>query len=306
MAAALCGLGAACLLPVGVVFGAKSLLGASGGQNVDSSGALKIPSTPAALLATVNDVNDVTSLTAFVLNTTGVGGTIISLPVGTRADVIANQDPHRLGDTYAQAGMEALLLDAEGALDVTFSVAAAVSANDLTGVFSVLPPINVNFELPVITSNFVMPDPASTTTVKLKPTETTLPPQPVPVDNEVFLNELASCKGVLTGAGFELPSEAMFLNKKLMVIPMENQFEQQCNAESLKRMGVTVLPKLDLINYRAMYNWLKFARPVKVEYSNDTEAIIEKIINEHATEFESTKESEIVPKMNWQFYRYFF
>jgi hypothetical protein len=186
LAAALCGIGAACLLPVGVVFGARSLLGSSGGQNVDSSGALKIPATPAALLATINDVNDVTSLTAFVLNTTGVGGTIISLPVGARADIIANQDPHRLGDTYAQAGMEALLLDAEGALDVTFSVAAAVSANDLTGVFSVLPPINVNFDQPVVTSSFVLPDPASTTTVKLKATETTLPPQPVPVDNEVF------------------------------------------------------------------------------------------------------------------------
>jgi len=186
LAAALCGIGAACLLPVGVVFGAKSLLGSSGGQNVDSSGALKIPATPAALLATINDVNDVTSLTAFVLNTTGIGGTIISLPVGTRADIIANQNPHRLGDTYAQAGMEALLLDAEGALDVTFSVASAVSANDLTGVFSVLPAINVNFDLPVVTSSFVMPDPASTTTVKLKATETTLPPQPVPVDNEVF------------------------------------------------------------------------------------------------------------------------
>ncbi|MEI8069717.1 MAG: DUF2673 domain-containing protein [Actinomycetota bacterium] len=186
LAAAMCGLGAACLLPVGVVFGAKSLLGSSGGQNVDSTGALKIPSTPAALLATINDVNDVTSLTAFVLNTTGVGGTIISLPVGTRADVIANQDPHRLGDTYAQAGMEALLLDAEGALDVTFSVAAAVSANDLTGVLSVLPAINVNFDQPVVTSSFVMPDPASTTTVKMKATETTLPPQPVPIDNEVF------------------------------------------------------------------------------------------------------------------------
>ena len=186
LAAALCGLGAACLLPVGVVFGAKSLLASSDGQNVDSSGALKIPATPAALLATINDVNDVTSLTAFVLNTTGVGGTIISLPVGTRADIVANQDPHRLGDTYAQAGLEALLLDAEGALDVTFSVAAAVSANDLTGVFSVLPRINVNFDIPVVTSDFVMPDPASTTTVKLKASETTLPPQPVPVDNEVF------------------------------------------------------------------------------------------------------------------------
>ena len=186
LAAALCGLGAACLLPVGVVFGAKSLLASSDGQNVDSSGALKIPATPAALLATINDVNDVTSLTAFVLNTTGVGGTIISLPVGTRADIVANQDPHRLGDTYAQAGLEAMLLDVEGALDVTFSVAAAVSANDLTGVFSVLPPINVNFDIPVVTSEFVMPDPATTTTVKLKATETTLPPQPVPVDNEVF------------------------------------------------------------------------------------------------------------------------
>ena len=186
LAAAMCGIGAACLLPVGVVFGARSLLGSSGGQNVDSSGALKIPATPAALLATINDVNDVTSLTAFVLNTTGIGGTIISLPVGTRADIIANQDPHRLGDTYAQAGMEAMLLDAEGALDVTFSVAAAVSANDLTGVFSVLPPISVNFDQPVVTSSFVMPDPASTTTVKLKATETTLPTQPVPVDNEVF------------------------------------------------------------------------------------------------------------------------
>jgi hypothetical protein len=186
VAAALCGVGAACLLPIGVVLGAKSLLDSSGGQNVDSSGALKIPATPAALLATVNDVNDVTSLTAFVLNTSGVGGTIISFPVGTRADIIANQNPHRLGDTYAQAGMEAMLLDVEGALDVTFSVAAAVSANDLTGVFSVLPPVNVSFETPVITSSYVMPDPASTTTVKLKANETTLPPQPVPVDNDVL------------------------------------------------------------------------------------------------------------------------
>ena len=132
VAAALCGVGAACLLPIGVVLGARSLLDSSGGQNVDSSGALKIPATPAALLATINDVNDVTSLTAFVLNTSGVGGTIISFPVGTRADIIANQNPHRLGDTYAQAGLEAMLLDVEGALDVTFSVAAAISANDLT------------------------------------------------------------------------------------------------------------------------------------------------------------------------------
>lgn len=86
---------------------------------------------------------------------------------------------------------------------------------------------------------------------------------------------------------------------------MENQFEQQCNAESLKRLGVTVLPKLDLINYRAIYNWLKFARPVQVDYCNETESIIEQIVREHAIQLEDTKENALSPKMNWQFYRYF-
>jgi uncharacterized protein (TIGR00661 family) len=117
----------------------------------------------------------------------------------------------------------------------------------------------------------------------------------LPVENEVFLKELASCKGVMTGAGFEL-----------MVIPMENQFEQQCNAESLKRMGVTVMAKLDLINYRAMYNWLKFARPVEVNYSHETETIVARIVCEHAIQKEEAKENAVAPKMNWQFYRYFF
>jgi hypothetical protein len=110
----------------------------------------------------------------------------------------------------------------------------------------------------------------------------------------------------MTGAGFELPAEAMYLKKKLMVIPMENQFEQQCNAESLKRMGVTVMAKLDLINYRAMYNWLKFARPVEVNYSHETETIIARIVCEHAMQLEDSKEIVASPKMNWQFYRYFF
>lgn len=128
----------------------------------------------------------------------------------------------------------------------------------------------------------------------------------LPVDNEQFLKELASCKGVMCGAGFELPAETMYLKKKLMVIPMENQFEQQCNAVSLKRMGVSVLPKLDLINYRAMYNWLNFARPVQVEYTNDTKAILERIIREHAIQLEEMNESSPAPKMNWQFFRYFF
>lgn len=189
LAALACGVASACLLPVGGVIGARSLLNSSGGKRVDDSGALVIPATPAALLATVNDINQVTSLTAFVLAPSGIGGTIISLPVGTRAETIGGQAPHRVGDTYPQAGIEGMLLEVEGSLDVTFSVVGAVVRNDMAGVLNILPSIPVNFETPVVNTAMVMPDPATTTTIKSRSsqsTETTLPPQPVAVDSEVF------------------------------------------------------------------------------------------------------------------------
>jgi hypothetical protein len=189
LAALACGIASACLLPIGGVIAARSLLNSSGGKRVDDSGALLIPATPAALLATVNDINQVTSLTAFVLAPSGIGGTIISLPVGTLAESIGGQAPHRIGDTYAQAGMEGVLLEAEGALDVTFSVVGAVVRNDLAGLLNILPSIPVNFETPVVNTAMVMPDPVTTTTIKSRSsrsTETTLPPQPTAVDTELF------------------------------------------------------------------------------------------------------------------------
>jgi hypothetical protein len=188
-AALACGVASACLLPIGGVIAARSLLNSSGGTRVDDGGALLIPATPAALLATVNEANQATSLTAFVLDPSGVGGTIISIPVGTRAESIGQQSPHRIADTFAQAGVEAMLLEAEGALDVTFSVVGAVGRNDLAGVLNVLPQIPVTFETPVVNTDMVLPDPVTTTTVKPKKsqsTQTTLPPQPVAVDTEIF------------------------------------------------------------------------------------------------------------------------
>lgn len=186
LAAMLCGIGAACLLPIGGVYGARTLLNSSGGKNVDASGALKIPATPAALLVTVNDVNVATSLTAFVLDPSGAGGTIVSIPVGSRAEIIGNETPRRVGDSFTQAGLSALQLDVEGLLDVSFSVVGAVSATDITNVFSMLPNVDVTFDVPLINTSLVMPDPATTTTVKRRSTETTLPPQPIATDTEVF------------------------------------------------------------------------------------------------------------------------
>ncbi len=188
-AALACGIASACLLPIGGTIAARSMLNSSGGTRVDDSGALLIPATPAALLATVNEVNTLTSLTAFVLDPSGVGGTIISIPVGARAESIGQQSPHRIADTFAQSGVEAMLLEAEGALDVTFSAVGAVGSNDLAGVLNVLPQIPVTFETPVVNTAMVLPDPVTTTTIKPKKSrtpQTTLPPQPVAVDSEIF------------------------------------------------------------------------------------------------------------------------
>jgi uncharacterized protein (TIGR00661 family) len=61
-----------------------------------------------------------------------------------------------------------------------------------------------------------------------------------PVGNGSFLQSLESSIGVITSAGFETCAEAIYLGKKLMVVPIKNQYEQLCNAEALKKMGVPV------------------------------------------------------------------
>ena len=48
-----------------------------------------------------------------------------------------------------------------------------------------------------------------------------------------FEQNILSCEGIISNAGFETTSEALYLNKKLLIIPMKNQFEQQYNASIL-------------------------------------------------------------------------
>jgi len=60
-----------------------------------------------------------------------------------------------------------------------------------------------------------------------------------PINAELFLQSMSSAEGVLTNAGFGTTSEALFLKKKLLVIPMKKQYEQHCNAAMLSEMGIT-------------------------------------------------------------------
>jgi len=107
-----------------------------------------------------------------------------------------------------------------------------------------------------------------------------------PIDAANFTESLRTSEGVLCGAGFELPAEALFLNKKLMVIPMMGQYEQLCNAESLKKIGVVILDKLCLLHRRTISSWLMNSHQIVVNYPNRTEQIIDTIFND-LTPFEN-------------------
>ena len=52
-----------------------------------------------------------------------------------------------------------------------------------------------------------------------------------------FLEDLVSARGVITGGGFSLLSEAVYLGKPVLSIPLHGQFEQLMNARYLAREG---------------------------------------------------------------------
>ncbi len=102
-----------------------------------------------------------------------------------------------------------------------------------------------------------------------------------PINNDAFIESLISCTGILCGAGFETPAEAMFLNKKLIVVPMKGQYEQQCNAAALQKMGIKVLMSLKLKHLEKIKSWVKSSDIISVNYPNNTEEIINNILHKH-------------------------
>ncbi|MGQ1785855.1 MULTISPECIES: glycosyltransferase family protein [unclassified Saccharicrinis] len=107
-----------------------------------------------------------------------------------------------------------------------------------------------------------------------------------PVDKKGFVNSMVSSKGVLCNAGFETPAEALFLKKKLCVLPMTGQYEQQCNAAMLKSMGVPVYGTLNQVDEQSFRTWLKSNEIVDVNYADDTHWIISSIVKAHVIKLE--------------------
>ncbi|MCE2788879.1 MAG: hypothetical protein LW630_03075 [Saprospiraceae bacterium] len=77
-----------------------------------------------------------------------------------------------------------------------------------------------------------------------------------PIQQDYFNQSLIYCHGIVTGGGFETPAEALYLGKKVLTIPIDGQYEQQCNAAALKQLGVLSLKELSLETKSIFCDWV--------------------------------------------------
>lgn len=103
-----------------------------------------------------------------------------------------------------------------------------------------------------------------------------------PIRHEAFNQSLASCEGFFTGGGFEGPAEALYLGKKLLVMPMRYQYEQQCNAYALKQLGFPVIWGSSRDWLPALRDWVKRPQHYKMDFPDETAAVIEEVVGRYA------------------------
>ncbi|OIR12098.1 hypothetical protein GALL_63490 [mine drainage metagenome] len=110
----------------------------------------------------------------------------------------------------------------------------------------------------------------------------------IPVDGKAFNESMIRSHGVITGAGFETPSEALYLGKKLMCLPIRGQYEQLCNAAALKRFDVPVINSIENNFSEKVMQWLAAANPKPLHLSHSTYEIVQQVM-EKARALKNTK-----------------
>lgn len=100
----------------------------------------------------------------------------------------------------------------------------------------------------------------------------------IPISNEAFTKSMINSKGVITGAGFETPAEALYLGKKLLCLPIRGQYEQLCNAAALQEFGVTIIDKIEETFATTVANWLTATAPTPLLLQQNTYEIVQHTI----------------------------
>ncbi len=99
-----------------------------------------------------------------------------------------------------------------------------------------------------------------------------------PIEQDAFNKSLIDCSGIVCGAGFETPAEALHLGKKLLVIPIRGQYEQYCNAAALEKLGVMTMGPSETIQPHHIRRWLENDSRIQKDYSGSVQESLEHLL----------------------------
>lgn len=117
-----------------------------------------------------------------------------------------------------------------------------------------------------------------------------------PVENKPFLESMKASFGRITGAGFETCAEAMFLGKKLLAIPISNQYKQYCNASALEKMGVQTLRKIDGAFVSVVRKWIRETPAVQLTEIADTSRLVDLLLKLGTNHHQSFRSEDFLEK----------
>lgn len=169
------GLVTAVVAPTLVYVGAKAITNSKAGKNVlaDVAPEQAFPDTPTAMLATVSDANQLTSLTVFVLAPDAAaasspgydqrGGSIVSIPIN--ADTESSDQMLSLRDAYAQGGESGLRLGLESAINLSIAFSAVMKRDEVATFFTGFPSVTVDLPRDVLGPSDTVAYPKGSTTL---------------------------------------------------------------------------------------------------------------------------------------------
>lgn len=114
-----------------------------------------------------------------------------------------------------------------------------------------------------------------------------------PFSREGFQMDLHRCEGVICSAGFELPSEAIHLGKKILAQPVAGQMEQKSNAMALEKLGLGTEAKQ--FDVATLARWLPQPAPNGPRnYPDVAKALVDWLITSRG------KNMEVLQQQLWQ------
>ena len=100
-----------------------------------------------------------------------------------------------------------------------------------------------------------------------------------PVGVEGYLESFRTCTGLICGAGFEAPSEALYCGKKLLISPINGQYEQASNAVAAALIGVDVFDSLDMNGMAIWQEFLNSSHRNKIDFPDYADVLVEQLIS---------------------------